>query len=150
MRLASRRRRNSSGSLPPRPAVTVVIFLLLLAGLAGAIAIPAYAYIHNQTVNSYTIRHGLYRGASPTDGNIQVSTNQVTPGSPGSQVGSRLRIGLLHINNNFYEYVCTDTFACYHNHGGAHPECQYRPINGFRNGGVIMDRHSHPDADYCG
>lgn len=115
--------------------------LLLIAVIAG----PAAAYIHNSAYNSVTFRHGLYRGGDTTDGDIQVSTNVVTGGS------GNLRIGLLHRNNNFYEYVCgPNRTACYHNHSGAYSECEYRPINGGRVGSAIMDRHSHPDTDYCG
>jgi hypothetical protein len=125
------------------------VFLVALVVFAMAvIAGPAWAFIHYGSVDSFTIRHGLFRGDQPRDGDMQVSTNQSAPASSGSQIGSRLRIGLAHLSNEFYEYVCSDTFACYHNHHGGYPECQYRPINGFRHGDSILGRHSHADSDY--
>jgi hypothetical protein len=124
------------------------VALVLVAFLLGALAVPAWAFIHNAAVNSYTIRHGLWRGDNLYDRDMQVSTNQVTPGGEGYQIGSRLRIGLAHLGNEFYETVCSDVFACWHNHRGGNPECQYRPINGFRHGDQIMGRHSHVDSDY--
>lgn len=127
-----------------RKAVGAILGL----AVAGAVAIPAWGFIHNAQWNQYTIQHGLYRGSSLTDGDTQVYTDLVTGGYSTSNAP---RIALYHDDNRFYDYTCSNTSVCYHNHSSTYPECGFRGANQYHDYGVeMMSYHVNQDSDYCG